>query len=484
MATGIQISPPSGITIGTTAIDSGVDTRVLFQQGGVVQQSAQFTFEEATNAGILRIRELGNIIYDLDARTSAIFNKPIDVSGNSIFRITTGGGGSVTFRDNVTANSNAQIITTSAGVLMDFNGGGVRRVRIDSRASEPTLQVRAAGALSTDIAFRVRNSADSYDMLSIDGAGRIYSRGNNHRFDSADAVNYIELGPRNSGQNPYFRVFRNAVGDFGINLDTDNRTVIMGLTGSGKFAIGTGAFSGTVLPNEASSNILFIKNGTAPALNFADNFQLYSADIVAGNAAPHFRTEAGNIIKLYTEPAVTTTQGIANALTNLGLLSSSTISSSLNPATVGIQAGNATTTNTAGVNISKTITVTGGTLAASCVLDITTRLTRLTGNSSLADVRIYYNTSNSLTGATLIARSEPMQGTDQSVTLQRTLTIAGGNIIYPFANSPLNTDIGINATAFSTSAFNVATTYFILICSSQSGTDQFTCSMAKIAQYA
>lgn len=35
--------------------------------------------------------------------------------------------------------------------------------------------------------------------------------------------------------------------------------------------------------------------------NFVDAFQMYSRDIVAGNAAPHFRTENGNIIKLYRE---------------------------------------------------------------------------------------------------------------------------------------------------------------------------------------
>jgi predicted deacylase len=56
---------------------------------------------------------------------------------------------------------------------------------------------------------------------------------------------------------------------------------------------------------------------------------LYSADITAGNAAPHFRTENGNIIKLYQNAAVTSAQGIANALTNLGVLASSTIAASI-----------------------------------------------------------------------------------------------------------------------------------------------------------
>jgi hypothetical protein len=78
----------------------------------------------------------------------------------------------------------------------------------------------------------------------------------------------------------------------------------------------------------AATNTFTIHNGTAPVANIADAYTQYSADIIAGNAAPHFRTENGSIIKLYTHSAVTTTQEIANALTTLGLLSASTISPS------------------------------------------------------------------------------------------------------------------------------------------------------------
>ena len=45
--------------------------------------------------------------------------------------------------------------------------------------------------------------------------------------------------------------------------------------------------------------------GTAPSTSPADAFQMYSADQAAGNAAPHFRTELGDIIKLYKETALT-----------------------------------------------------------------------------------------------------------------------------------------------------------------------------------
>jgi len=55
--------------------------------------------------------------------------------------------------------------------------------------------------------------------------------------------------------------------------------------------------------------------------NFVDSFQLYSADITAGNAAPHFRTEGGDVIKLYKESALTASDGtLANAVTRIAEL--------------------------------------------------------------------------------------------------------------------------------------------------------------------
>jgi hypothetical protein len=65
----------------------------------------------------------------------------------------------------------------------------------------------------------------------------------------------------------------------------------------------------------AATNTLTIHNGTAPVTNIADAFQQYSADIVTGNAAPHFRTENGAIVKVYQE---TTGVGASTLVTGLG----------------------------------------------------------------------------------------------------------------------------------------------------------------------
>lgn len=70
---------------------------------------------------------------------------------------------------------------------------------------------------------------------------------------------------------------------------------------------------------------LVANNITAPSTSVTDTFAMYANDITAGNSAPHFRTENGDVVKLYKNSAVTTVQGIADALTNLWVLASSTI---------------------------------------------------------------------------------------------------------------------------------------------------------------
>jgi hypothetical protein len=51
----------------------------------------------------------------------------------------------------------------------------------------------------------------------------------------------------------------------------------------------------------SATNTFAISSGVAPTTSPADCFQLYSADITAGNAAAHFRTEGGAVIKVYQE---------------------------------------------------------------------------------------------------------------------------------------------------------------------------------------
>ena len=50
-------------------------------------------------------------------------------------------------------------------------------ISIGDDVSDARLRVKAQGALSTDIVFRVRNSTDTQDFLVVTGAGEVYNRG-------------------------------------------------------------------------------------------------------------------------------------------------------------------------------------------------------------------------------------------------------------------------------------------------------------------
>jgi hypothetical protein len=249
------------------------------------------------------------------------------------------------------------------------------------------LDVRAQGALSTDIALRVRNSADSANIISLSGDGRIAIGLNAQILGTTDAFKNVVIGglakdisvagvTENAVALGYNAVSNNGATAIGANTSiTGVLGVALGanaIAGTSSTAIGTGAradgtslyqslaigygarasalLSGIIAVGQASytnalgqtlafcvdpsgansqtmlltnkanlifrnstqltsgthwnttaTNTLTIHSGIIPNGNIVDAIQFYSADIVAGNTAPHFRTENGSVIKLYQE---------------------------------------------------------------------------------------------------------------------------------------------------------------------------------------
>lgn len=246
----------------------------------------------------------------------------------------TAGGGLTIGTTAITSGTVGRILFEGAGNVLQedsalFWDNTNKRLGVGATPSTSVrLDVRAQGALSTDIAFRVRNSADTFDLLSINGVGLISGR-----TDDAGGFNMNYQGTFNTtvqlafnNGNPTLRVAQSTGGHaFNVYASTDNREYLAGLIGKATLAIGANPLGGTIKPNEANTNTLYVFNGTAPTLSATDSFNLYSSDIVAGNAAPHFRTENGSIIKLYKETKsvaaatfVANTSGIANDTATFG----------------------------------------------------------------------------------------------------------------------------------------------------------------------
>jgi hypothetical protein len=282
--------------------------------------------------------------------------------------------------------------------IFTINSSGT--VGIGTEASTPgaRLDVRAQGALSTDIAFRVRNSADTANLVTVQGNGNILFNNTTHGllFNSQTlGSNQLELysyGATSVIINPLVSRFAftglsgakgvvignsstapvalldvwdfagpgpgTTVARFGSqynNTGADNLNILfstrysgftagsahlgrlnVGQTGSGASTNARSYFKFELIRNNtlaerasitSQSNLLlqtptedtndigviYIPNGTAPTGSITDGYKQYSADITAGNAAPHFRTENGAIVKVYQETtAVTAAAFVAN----------------------------------------------------------------------------------------------------------------------------------------------------------------------------
>ena len=85
---------------------------------------------------------------------------------------------------------------------------------------------------------------------------------------------------------------------------TGGKTINLQDNTGGNLTFGVSTIAGT------SAVYTFVHgNGTAPSTSPADCYQLYSADIAAGHAAPHVRNENGTTIKLYQQAANADTSG-------------------------------------------------------------------------------------------------------------------------------------------------------------------------------
>jgi hypothetical protein len=244
-------------------------------------------------------------------------------------------------------------ISGSSSQVAYFNSNSGLTGSTNFLYSGGTLLVRAIGNTSASLPFVIRDSADSDNLFSVNGIGNLALRASSgtepftiHHSGTLQAK--LEVAS-NAG---LLRIYNAGV----LRHDIDGRDyasfkgIKINAVGGGVNYLNIGTTSNArvnvdiaVDPifdifNASNLNVLRfdsrngegaiqVKTTGLPTTSIVDGFKQYSADIVAGNAAPHFRTENGNVVKLYTHSAVTTVQGVADALTTLGLLTASTITS-------------------------------------------------------------------------------------------------------------------------------------------------------------
>lgn len=364
-----------GITVGTTAVTSGTDGRVFFQAVGVVQQDANFTFDNtlkrltlkavgtaatdipfavqnsAGTVNLLQQNGVGSILARSNDTFSyaGLFYRSDGANGFSLTNSHSGygqGTGIETVGNNLYfLNTNTRALSVSTqgtGTfktygIWNYGSGSGQRLLIGENVFDPQvtlsgtgnlgigtytagarLDVRAQGALSTDIAFRVRNSADSANLLQVSGDGGFIFRNNaNTKFFYWDASNLFQFGTV-GGQALNIDVQSTAI----TRIETTLDILLEGVSTHKFIQYKNGNFQleeASGIAQTSGAGGFSMKNAaTVPSANSTDRFIMYGADITAGNAAPHFRTENGNIIKLYRETtAVAAATLVGNAGTNI-----------------------------------------------------------------------------------------------------------------------------------------------------------------------
>jgi hypothetical protein len=166
--------------------------------------------------------------------------------------------------------------------------------------SSSRLDVRLQGALSTDVGLRVRNSGNSVNLMEVRGDGSFFFRNNAGSmymyYDGGSTVEFAtpaQLFIQTNTTTANMNVMHNGTGA-GTYLALRTQTTSLFIYRNGNFHFGGSPQAGS------GTNSLLLESGTAPSTNVTDKCYIYSQDVVAGNAAPHARTENGDIVKVYS----------------------------------------------------------------------------------------------------------------------------------------------------------------------------------------
>jgi len=289
----IVITPSSSITVGTTPITSGVDGRVLFQSGGVVQQDSGFTWDNTNKRLELGLLGSNGEIVVKRATTGTtiggiralVTGGGLEVGGQGYYdRALFGNGGGIQFFTYTTGTSSAERMRITSGT----SGG---QLVIGATTAGARLDVRAQGALSTDIAFRVRNSADTLDLLSVNGLGVLTA--------AADAVvNGVNVGRGGGNLSTNTRVGLSALNantTGGESVAVGWNSLVSSQNGSRNVGIG---FVSIGLINGSSDNIAIgHRAGRYFGGGISNNLTLTQSSIFMGsNASPLANNQTNQIV--------------------------------------------------------------------------------------------------------------------------------------------------------------------------------------------
>jgi len=120
---------------------------------------------------------------------------------------------------------------------------------------------------------------------------------------------------------------------------------------------------------------------------------------------------------------------------------------SIMPKYLGHSASTGSLSVSTAVTISKALRIPANTLTTDTLLEIQWRMIRVTGNTGQVHTRLYINTSNSMTGATLISGISTLNGggVQQAIKCEKTITCRNNGFSWMNSGASEFTGVGLNA---------------------------------------
>jgi hypothetical protein len=272
----VTLSRLGGRVLIGTAVDAGYTTDI----SGTLRstQSAYF----ATTSGNVAIR---STLSNWSAATPAL-----QILNASLYGFSTTENG---LSQNAFYDGAWKYISNGFATSVQQTGGTIQLLNATSGLANGAITWAVRVQLKDSGNFLIGNTVDSGERLQVAGTARIYGTALPHLLiEQTAATGNVELQFSATDAN-YTAIIRSKAAQTIAFKDGTNSN--LDIYPSGQISIGGGGAP------FGSTNTLTVLAGTAPTATASDCFTLYSKDITAGNAAPHFITENGAIVKIYQE---------------------------------------------------------------------------------------------------------------------------------------------------------------------------------------
>jgi hypothetical protein len=301
--------------INTGATDSGEKLQVT----GTAKITGNLTVDTNTlfvNATNKRVGISVTPLYKLHVRPVA--NANFGVRNAADFNASFTGTAIGSFNDANNANTNLYLESSQLGLNLQ----SAQNVLVGGNlgiAMTPSYKLDVTGSARISDAIAIGTTPDTNNpfkiLKNINSTVGIRFENTN---TSSNAFSAVQLGTDITGGTKFTNLVYSSSGVVATGVYNPDGTSLIN-NGSGglnflgtPFRIYTGTGNGTLrilFDNEGTTQF----TATTPTTNATDGYKQYSADVTAGNAAPHFRTENGAVIKLYQE-----TTAVGNSIISLG----------------------------------------------------------------------------------------------------------------------------------------------------------------------